>query len=316
MFGTIDSEAGQVNLKPTGRGRGLSMDPISAEDKDFLHENFKRFGTAWDGGLTDLQKQYFIRIEKTEEAFELNLRHRSRAAVSYVVTVDRETGGMSNTGEQLPEARALNAEELDKADEVLRASKSLWLLEPDNQKVIRLNLRDGIEALAQDPRLASHFYNGREQLLPCKVESRMLDGIAVLYFVNPEWGGELFCVAIELNDERIVDVAYVDLPPPKFKLLGPKERTFFDKSLRKHGDFGVYGNLKSGFPKLVRDFDVCIDEDEKDYHLEASPKDGHGHFFSMTIDKVSGEIRNVMAGHEDSLDYDDEPADFDEEPPE
>jgi hypothetical protein len=291
------------------------MENVGDRDRAFLDENFKRFGTAWDGGLSDLEAQYHVRIEKTKNAYELHLRHRSPAAVSFVVTVERDDGGMSNTGAQLPDARVLSPEELVRVDEVLLSKKSLWLLEPLNRKVVRLNLRNGAEALASDPSLMEVYFDGQERRIPRKLDSRMLDGIAVLYFLNSSLSGSLFCVALDLVQGCIVDVVYVDLPPEKFKLLAPDEKKFLDQSLKKHGDFGVYGNLKKGFGDLVRYFEVRINEDEKDYFLSASPKDGHGHFFDMTINKASGEIRDVFSGHEiPAEEWDDMSSEVIEEP--
>ena len=107
------------------------MDSIDAKDRTFLDENFKRFGSAWEGGLADLEAQYHVRIDKTGDAYVLHLRHRSHAAVSYVVTVVRDTGGMSNTGAQLPEARVLSPEELAQLKQTLGIDPSMSITGAD-----------------------------------------------------------------------------------------------------------------------------------------------------------------------------------------
>ena len=290
------------------------MESMSSEDRAFLDENFKRFGSGWAGGLAELEAQFSMRMNKSEQIYELHLRHRSAAAVGYVVSVDRETGGMSNTGEQLPEARALTGQEWTRVDEVLSDAGSLLLLEPLNQKVVRLNLRNGAEALTRDPLLLERYYDGEERCLPRRLQGRMLDGLSLLYFINPTSGGNLFCLALDLELGCVADMAFVDLPPLNSRLLGSEERRFLNKSLEEHGDFGVYGSLTAGLNRLLSNFNVQLKEDDDDYFLSASPKDGHGHFFDFTIAKGSGEIRGVMAGHEEpEPDWDEEPADPGEE---
>ena len=39
-----------------------NMPDLNAKDRDFLDENFKRFGPAWSGGLSALEKDFDVQV--------------------------------------------------------------------------------------------------------------------------------------------------------------------------------------------------------------------------------------------------------------
>lgn len=69
-----------------------------------------------------------------------------------------------------------------------------------------------------------------------------------------------------------------------------------DSSLKKNGNFGVYGNLTAGLYELLRQNHVWIEDRETYYLLSTSPDSGTGHDFSMAIDKNSLQISELVVG--------------------
>lgn len=72
---------------------------------------------------------------------------------------------------------------------------------------------------------------------------------------------------------------------------------FIDSSLKKYGDFGVYGDLSAGLGELTQDCSVRIDESTGYYYVSIAPVSGDGgHDFSFKINMKTGEIRDVVVG--------------------
>lgn len=76
-----------------------------------------------------------------------------------------------------------------------------------------------------------------------------------------------------------------------------KALDFVDQAVRRHGDFGVYGDLTAGIRTLARDgCTVGIRENRQGYCVHVDPIDGHGHFHCFQVDE-DGTVGQPACGH-------------------
>ena len=170
------------------------MAKITDKDRAFLDENFKRFGSAWAGGLSVLEQHFEVEISSREERYEFNLTTRATPRVRYTHNVEKSSGAMSGGGPELPTAPELDPGELSQADHVLQKCGELWMLEPLNHLCEIYDLSSGVEGLR----------SGRQLL------TRRLGDLAVLYFSDSETFDDYFCVSVDLQnqEEDAVDQHY------------------------------------------------------------------------------------------------------------
>lgn len=251
------------------------------KDRRFLDENFPRFGTAWEGGLAGLARDFDLQAERKWRSIRLHLTLRSPPALRFTIEIKRKDGGMKTFGPELPEGPELTLTEFERVEELLRSEKELWLTEPPGGVVRVRDLSGGLAGL-----------RGART-----VQTRRLGSRAVVYLREAEGWGDHLCLWLDLR-AGLEGVAWVDLPmDPGGRLLGRAEIDFIDTALRTHGDFGVYGNVQAGLRALASGMELRIREDAQAFHMAASPPDGHGHFLNFPIYKGSGEIGACAAGH-------------------
>jgi len=278
------------------------MGKPTSEDLRFLNENFDRFGQDWQGGLAALEERFRVEVVKKWRSFEIQLETRSVARLRSVITIRRKDGRMSQTRPELPAGRELVAAELERVEQVLARIGELWLIGPMNERVWCLPLDGGLAGLCADPFFRDGWVGaGDTDPQPRKLRTRWLESKAGLYLSDPEWGGDLFTLALDLDAATVLEAGFFDLQPASGGMLTAERMAFFDQSLRTHGDFGVYGDLTPGFAWLVEHFDVSVRETEQFFEFSADPPDGHGHFFQFAIDKTSGKIDGVACGHNDPM---------------
>jgi len=72
---------------------------------------------------------------------------------------------------------------------------------------------------------------------------------------------------------------------------------FVDQAIRRHADFGVYGNLTAGIEALARaGCTVGVRESEHGYSVHVKPTGGHGHFHRFQVFK-NGKVGQPACGH-------------------
>jgi len=72
---------------------------------------------------------------------------------------------------------------------------------------------------------------------------------------------------------------------------------FVDRAIRKHADFGVYGNLTAGIEALAQaGCTVGVKETREGYSVHVDPIDGHGHFHHFEVFK-DGTVGDSACGH-------------------
>jgi len=250
-------------------------------DRDFINKNFLDYGSAWAGGLEAIEKHYDVKLKSKKNKIIINFLLRAPPAVNYTLKVERKSGRMMTEGPNLPDYPELSAAELENLHEKLQNHGELWLSEPLNGDVSIIDLSEGLEALQEDKNL----------------QTRLIRGRSVLYLQKTNGWRDLFCLWLGPGS-GIEGGLYVDVPmSAKGRLLQTEEINFIDRAMQKNGNFGVYGNVQSGFRSLVTHMHVCLSDDKTAWHVKASPHDGHGHFLNFSIEKGSGEINGCMAGH-------------------
>jgi len=94
------------------------------------------------------------------------------------------------------------------------------------------------------------------------------------------------------------------------KVIEGKEEIvkILDDTLKKGGDFDVYGDLSPGVESLVNYFQVIITERKKDYFIDCGPLSGYGHDVQFSINKKSKKIdkKSICVGEIISPPSDDE----------
>ncbi len=256
---------------------------LDAKERTFLDDNFKLYGGAWAGGLTELGKSFEIAASKTSKTFDLRFTTRGPERVTFPLTVTKPEGRMTGESPLLPDGPALDAAGLVRVDESLRLTKELWLIERNNDELLVKDTTRGLEALRLDHSL----------------DSRRLGDVGVLYLREDDSSSDLFCVATNLTRGEIIAARWVDLPANASRLLDPKTVDFLDGALKKYGDFGVYGDVTEGIRALARieNFELQIHDGDGVHRISLRPKDGHGHFLYFDVDATTGRIDGCIAGH-------------------
>ena len=257
------------------------MADLTNEDLAFLDENFKRFGTAWAGGVGDLERHFEVDIRSIRGRYELNLTTRATPRVRYIHNVDMKSGAMWGGNPELPRAPSLDSSDLSRVDHVLQRCGELWMLEPLNNLCEIYDLSSGVEGLRA----------GRE------LSTRHLGHLAVLYLSDSERTSDYFCVSVDLQAQEILEALWVDLPMSPGRRLTAQEQEFMDRGLRQYGDFGVYGNVTQGLRSLVQGSNTRIAVLDGSYGFFVDPLDGQGHWLNFIMDARTGEIGDCAAGH-------------------
>ena len=130
------------------------------------------------------------------------------------------------------------------------------------------------------------------------------DSYACLYFLAEQSWDDPFCLWLLMDGEKvsIAGGAWGDIPAPKGRLLDRETFEFLDVAMKTNGDFGVYGSVTGGLLDLLEFMEVNIvlnedDEGQASWGVNATPRDGHGHFLNFAIDAKTGAIDGCMAGH-------------------
>ena len=228
-----------------------------------------------------LEKDFVVEPRVRRDRYELRLTTRATPRVRFIQNVNKEHGGMYDSGPQLPNARELDAREVSQLDSIFRTLGELWMLEPLNNVCEIYDLTGGVDALR----------GGRT------LSTRRLDDLAVLYISDPQSFGDYFCVSVDLRTEEIREALWVNLPMSPGHLLTPQECNFLDRSLQDNGDFGVYGNVTQGLRALVTGYETQITLREDYYSFYVLPVDGYGHWLAFGMDATTGKIANSAAGH-------------------
>ncbi len=81
----------------------------------------------------------------------------------------------------------------------------------------------------------------------------------------------------------------------KSSRTGETRESIVDLALRKHGDFGVYGDLRTGLAEISKHNKVKLTNVKEGIRVDIVPRDGHGHEYQFVV-TAGGTIENFMAG--------------------
>ncbi|MBL4636939.1 MAG: hypothetical protein JKY56_24010 [Kofleriaceae bacterium] len=264
----------------SAKGNEVKLPMMSPEQRSRIEQRLSEYGPGWN--LEHIEKQFTIDVDETPSGFTLTFTARGKSGLWSTRWLGNKTdfrGGALAT----PEGAELSPEQRRSVSEVLKAKATLWMIESTNGFVQKLDLTQGIEGL-----------QGAGTL-----ETRWRGGLALLYFFNSQHQASSapFVLAVDLNANSIVEGGWHDLPPRESHLLQPDEFSFLDNALRTNGDFGVYGAVTEGIAELAANSNLTIVRSAESYSVSISPRDGHGHELSFSIDRKTGEISNMAAGH-------------------
>ena len=254
---------------------------LTAEQRGVLEPELRRYGSGWT--LSDIEKVYTVQATAIRGGYDLLFVARGHSGL---FSAPRILIGGTFSGSQLnlPEGPELTEAQRDQADSALRAARELWLI-GSGDECQRLDLREGLTSIVGQGTL----------------QTRLHDGRAVLMVTHER--GDPFVVVVDLEERKILEASHRSMPPILGRgMLDMDEVTFIDQALRRHGDFGVYGNVTRGLRALVEDSRVRITRAEDHYGIGIYTHDGHGHDFSFSIDRTTGVIENMAAGHSVSVD--------------
>lgn len=261
---------------------------MTPELRAFFDDKVRQYGSAWGGGVSALERVFHLTGEKKWREKRLALVTRDSVGVRYKLRVT-SNGSMFTEGPLWPEAPSLDAATTERINAWLQHERVLWLVEPLNGLVMRMNVERGVEALT--------VAREEDVMSPASVQTRGLGDEAVYYLSNI-WPGDVWCLVFAANTGALLRAVHVGLPPDeKGWLLTESDRTFFDTALKRYGDFGVYGDVTCGFEELATSFEVKIARHEERYGFHVEPKDGHGHFLYFDMDRATGFIGGCVAGH-------------------
>lgn len=286
----------------------MSSDTLSADDRKFIDENFENYGSGWsDEGLSGIERDFEISAKVKRRKYLLDLKMRCPAGFEATMTILRPGGELSGTRCVVPKGDKLTKDELAKVNAALEQAASVLLLEPSNSKVISLDLRRGSDGLRDAKLDSSVCYDESNKPMvhpPRELVTRRRGDFACLYFVAKDGWQDPFCLWLRMSGGEVsmAGAAWADVPAPKGGLVAPETYAFLDKAMRENGDFGVYGSVAGGLSDLMSFMEVELKYREEAggkafWDVNATPKDGHGHFLGFAIDAKTGGIDGCMAGH-------------------
>jgi len=119
----------------------------------------------------------------------------------------------------------------------------------------------------------------------------------VLYLTEPASSPAIFAVVIDLAARRVTEARWHEVPPNDTGLVPPDDIARIDAAIRKHGDFGVYGNITGGLTSLLAHSSISMARAPGRYAVSVEPRSGEGHKLSFTVVLATGALEGVAAGH-------------------
>jgi hypothetical protein len=262
------------------------MAELNAKDWSFLDENFQRFG-QWRSGLAGIRDQFDVVGQSRWGKYLLDLTLKAPPKVTWRLEIKKRRGGIRTLPATLPEGPTLSDSEQKNVQAILEDLGSLWLVEPLNGAVEIRQVSKGIASFKEGHHKGAFAH-------------RRLEKWAVFYLepVNAWEAWRFVWFDLEMGAfSGLADFAAARHSPDQIRILAPEEIRFIDEAMKKHGDFGVYGNVQAGFRDLAQSMKVDLKENTENWSVHAVPHDYHGHFLGFEIQKPSGMIAGCRAGH-------------------
>lgn len=262
---------------PTGRTADVAAPdpaPLPAAVRAALAPRLRAYGSGWE--LDRIERAFTITVDERPEAYVLTFTARGASGLWAERTLDK-VDGFGGPELALPAGPALTPAQQAEVDAILRATGTVWLSREG--AFAPLDVSTGVAGVVGAGAL----------------ETRWRDGLAVLYVRRGH--DPIFVLAIDPARRRVTEAGGRDLPPGDSALVPAEEVVFIDAALRRHGDFGVYGNVTAGLTALLHASALSLGRGPGYYSMVVSPRDGHGHELAFRIDARTGVISGLSAGH-------------------
>lgn len=255
------------------------MHPSNSPQRVALAAKLREYGSGWD--LDRIEEHFTVEVRETPTEYHLTFTARGASGLWTTKQLGKQEG-FSGRHLMLPEGPEASPGQLALVNEIFAATRTIWVVQA-NGAFTPIELSQGTRGLL----------GGR------KLETRQRHGTAVLYMSPGAENsiGSIFVVAVDLAKRTVTEASSFELPPNDSRLVPPDEVKLIDGALRRHGDFGVYGNVTAGLASLAKTSNLSITRTERGYIVSVGPRDDHGHHLSFTIDAKTGAIDDVAAGH-------------------
>ncbi|MBX7196912.1 MAG: hypothetical protein K1X94_32985 [Sandaracinaceae bacterium] len=268
-----------ARVKQAAHAMPLTAAQLTAAQRAALQPMLARYGSGW--WLTSLETQYTLAIVETPTEHTLELTARGGSGLRGVVHVLRE-GELRHDRLEIPAGPELSAEDRAAAERIVVAARTAWINDLEGRTRV-VDLARGLSALLGDtPR-----------------QSRRLGGMAVFYTQADDFS-PLLAVVVDLAGSRLVEVAWHDVPPTNATgLVPPADIAAIDEAMRRHGDFGVYGDVTPGLVAMARDHGVSVRPSQTAgrYEVTVSSRDGNGHTLGFHVDVATRTLGGMTAEH-------------------
>lgn len=267
--------------------RESSMTP---EQRTAMQPLLLNYGSGW--ALEYLERHYTIAVDETPDEYVMTLTARGASGVTGMHRLGKQ-GAFSGKNPTVPEGAALTPEQQATAEEIIRGTKTVWM-------VLREGRAEPVDVSQGFPALNAAR----------KLETRLRDGHAVLY-AREDGGSTLLAVVVDLAARQITEVTWHDIPPNAAGLVPAADVAAINEAMRLHGDFGVYGNVTPGIDVLAKYFSISLQKVVEPvpqrgtaaqtgggtYQVGVYPRDGMGHELTFTVDLAARTISNMAAAH-------------------
>lgn len=250
---------------------------LTPAQREVLGPRLRAYGSGWE--LASIERSMTIDAQELSNDIVLTFTVRGASGLRSVYRLDQQNG---LTGEtlQIPPGDELTSAQLASVEAIVAEARTLWLARPEG-RTVPVDVSRGLAAL----------------LGPGPRQTRLRNGHAVVYSRESSDDPTIFAVAVDLAARRVTEAAWHDVPPHDTGLIPPQDIAVIDAAMRKHGDFGVYGNVTAGLVALAATSTIVLDRLPGAYAVQILPPGGHGHELSFRVDLRAGTISNMAAGH-------------------
>jgi hypothetical protein len=288
---TKTATAPQPTMAPR---RAPEVSTMTPEQRPLVDTKLRAFGSGW--ALENLERRFTLAVTETPLKYEIRLTARGASGLWTVRHLLKEKTGLSGERLALPSGEELSPAQRSQADAILRQSKTVWLHQPSG-RTAPIDLSKGIESLTEiDLTTATTGHPQRRT-----VTSRARDGFAVFYLKSVDPSADLFVVEVDLAARRIAEACWQDVPPNPTGMIAPEDIALVDAGMKRYGDFGVYGNVTAGLMALSKTSGIVITPSPTFISVSLGAEGGHD--LSFRVDRKTGKLEGVAAGHSVGPDY-------------
>lgn len=262
---------------PTGTALPAQVSSMTPEQRTILAVKLRSWGSGW--ALENLEKQLTLSVTETPAEYLLTFTARGASGLHTVKHLLKQEIGLSGEELAIPDGDELTAAQRAQADEIIAATRTLWLHQPGG-RTEPVDVSTGIAALA-----------GKRA-----VTTRARGGFAVFYMKGaPPLEQATFAVAVDLAGHRVTEARLHEVPPNETDLISPEDIALVDTAMKKHGDFGVYGKVTEGLVALSKTSGIVIRPNPTTISVAIGASGGHD--LSFSVNRRTGTLDGVAAGH-------------------